>query len=405
MSHPKFTSQLLRLFNFSMQAPSIVTLKSTDFFKPLNQFLSPFSLQAKTFSPLPFAQIILPRPVARQLADLSFVNHIALDTQVFVPEVDPQCALPSLKGLISSKKFKPAPFKNVWPTGDTREYLGIDSAEDNGFTGKGMKVVVIDSDYRIRTSQLENVKAKNLTKWDMVDTCGHGTHVASTIVGKSLVTKDGYLIKGMAPDADLVMLKALSGPLGIGSISTVLAALQEATRHRPDVINLSLGSFPQEHDPLKLAVEKMAGLAMIVTAAGNTGPTTETIMSPAISEAAITVGSINQKQKVSAFSARGPTPTGHTKPDVVAPGEGILSSVPKLTYTDWSDFRANGLAALNGTSMAAAHISGMLLLLKQAGHISNAEEFKMKLANLTQQKSNATGYGLATWGQLVGASQ
>ena len=85
---------------------------------------------------------------------------------------------------------------------------------------------------------------------------------------------------------------------------------------------------------------------------------------PANLEEAIAVGSVHKRNPhtygISYFSSRGPTADGRRKPDVVAPGEGILSAFhdwppakPKLTFEDL-------YVEMSGTSMATPHVSGLL---------------------------------------------
>jgi subtilisin family serine protease len=109
---------------------------------------------------------------------------------------------------------------------------------------------------------------------------------------------------------------------------------------------------------------------VVVAAAGNDGRsiymTTQlrrqegyrvvSIADPGNTEAAITVGSTHRQEPhsygVSYFSSRGPTGDGRAKPDLVAPGEKILSTVP-----------GGQLARQDGTSQAAPHVSGAAALL------------------------------------------
>ncbi len=139
----------------------------------------------------------------------------------------------------------------------------------------------------------------------------------------------------------------------------------------------------------------------MVVSAGNSGDACESIDAvPASYSSALTVGSIDNQGQISTFSSRGPV-DGLLKPDITAPGEEILSSVP-----------GGGYATLDGTSMAAPHISGVVALMISA-QPSLADDLDRLIDTLlasaipqdignadcteglgTQQPNNTFGYGL-----------
>jgi len=198
------------------------------------------------------------------------------------------------------------------------------------------------------------------------DDNGHGTHTIGTMVGGSV---------GMAPGASVVVARAM-GADGLASGSTLLAAAQwmtdpdgnPATADQPQVVNNSWGTQVRSDGWFRPMVRQWLALGIVpVFAAGNTGPGPSTIGSPADYPESLAVGSIGAGGSVSQFSARGPVvwtdpdgtgPAAGTllaKPDLVAPGEGIVSTVP-----------GGGYAAYSGTSMAAPHAAGAVALLRQA---------------------------------------
>ena len=196
----------------------------------------------------------------------------------------------------------------------------------------------------------------------------HGTHVAGIVAGTYGVFPDASrsAISGVAPRAYLGNYKVLTVPtasgVGLdGNAPEIVQAIEAAVEDRMDVINLSLGQPEIEptRDVVARALDGAAAAGVVpVVAAGNDyiefgGGT---IVSPGSSARAITVGA-SSGQRVAAFSAAGPTPLSHRlKPDVVAPGVRILSSVPRREGT-WTD--------LEGTSMAAPHVAGGAALLRQ----------------------------------------
>ncbi len=255
----------------------------------------------------------------------------------------------------------------------------------------------------------------------LIDRFGHGTHVAGIVAGEQLadgkgkqarkmraVTRSvkGYeagdtatvethevvldSIRGMAPRCRLVSLKVLDDE-GNGEVSNLIAAIahiQEKNGHgRLNLIhgvNISLGyDFDPEwfacgQSPLCVEINRLVRSGVVVVvAAGNTGygalaaqqRTTNagmqvTINDPGNAELAITVGSTHREMPhvygVSYFSSKGPTGDGRMKPDVVAPGEKILSAATGKLLMDRAEGKQCEYVEDSGTSMAAPHVSGVI---------------------------------------------
>jgi len=221
------------------------------------------------------------------------------------------------------------------------------------------------------------------------DEYGHGTHVAGLIAGDGGMSDRRY--RGVAHKARLIGLKVLDAN-GVGYTSDVISAIEFATANRDqlgiDIINLSLGHpilEPAATDPLVQAVEAAARAGIIVVvAAGNYGVSSETgepgyagILSPGNAPSAITVGSVRtfdtdrrSDDRVAEYSSRGPTwYDGMAKPDIVAPGHGLVSVAARSgsLYLDNPALRVGRwYLRLSGTSMAAAVVSGAAALILQA---------------------------------------
>ncbi|RAS60613.1 subtilase family protein [Lentzea atacamensis] len=232
--------------------------------------------------------------------------------------------------------------------------IGADRAWEAGFTGKGVKVAVLDTGVDEKHPDLvgKQVAERNFSGApDLTDVDGHGTHVASTIASK------GEKYRGVAPDAQILDGKVLDDNGG-GAESWILAGMQWAVDQGAHVINMSLGGMdtPQV-DPIEEALDRLsrASGALFVVAAGNSGPGAGTIGSPGSAEQALTVGAVNRDDTIASFSSRGPSADGGVKPDVTAPGVGIVAA--KAGTSDH--------VAMSGTSMATPHVAGVAALLKQ----------------------------------------
>ena len=200
----------------------------------------------------------------------------------------------------------------------------------------------------------------------------HGTHVAGIAAGDHNTDAEGVLVNGVAPRAYLGNYKVLSVPtpgFGLDGNSTeITKAVDAAVKDGMDVINLSFGE-PEIAPTRDIVVQALNGAAQAgvvpVVAAGNEyedfgrGSISSPGTAPrAITAAAVTGGVQTQTPDIIAsFSSSGPTPYSLLmKPDVSAPGVGVLSSVP----------RSQGLwASFNGTSMASPHVAGGAALLLQ----------------------------------------
>jgi len=240
-----------------------------------------------------------------------------------------------------------------------------------GVTGEGVTVAIIDTGVDYTHPDLGGCfpDCKVLFGWDFVnndadpmDDYGHGTHVAGIVAANGSVM-------GVAPDASLMAIKVLD-QYGNGLFSDVIAGIELATDPDGDpgtndgaqVMNISLGGPGDPDDPVSQAVDTsvVAGVVVVV-AAGNSGPDFETVGSPGCARQALTVGASDKSDVIAEFSSRGSAPTTYEiKPEVLAPGVGIVSTVPigPCVLCDPS-----GYLALDGTSMATPHVAGAAALL------------------------------------------
>ncbi len=196
------------------------------------------------------------------------------------------------------------------------------------------------------------------------DGYGHGTHTMGTIVGD-----DGAGNRiGVAPGAEWIAVKVLND-WGCGYDSDIHAGFQwllaptDLNGDNPDpsraphVVNNSWGNDDGWDTEFQQDVQALLAAGIVpVFSAGNNGPASGTIGSPASYPASWAVGATNGDDVVADFSSRGPSPlTTMTKPEFCAPGVAVRSS--------WND---GDYVYLSGTSMAAPHVTGLIALLLQA---------------------------------------
>lgn len=244
--------------------------------------------------------------------------------------------------------------------------------------GLGAKTLTVPDPITGKPARCANFSAE---AGDCSDSYGHGTFLAGLIAG------DGSY-PGMDPDARLVSVK-IAGRNGSADTSQVLAAIQWVVSFKDqlgiDVLNLSLGTdsnHDSRKDPLNRAVERawQAGIVVVV-AASNRGPAEGTISKPADDPLVVTVGAIDDRatwnrddDTVAPFSGRGPVRQGTPddpltvyKPDVVAPGVGLVSLVSPGSHIEEtappSSVGVAGYRRGSGTSQAAAVVSGAVALL------------------------------------------
>lgn len=270
---------------------------------------------------------------------------------------------------------------------------GAPQAWEAGFDGTGMTIAVLDTGIDQNHPDVAGkiAAAKNFTDESSVqDGHGHGTHVATTAAGTGAAS-DG-LRKGVAPGADLVIGKVMNNE-GDGATSGIIAGMEwAASLDGVDVINMSLGGgFTDGTDPMSLALNELTAEhgVLFVTSAGNDGPGSETLTTPATADAALTVGAVDSDGQVAYFSSRGPRLGDHAiKPEITAPGVSITAGRASGTSmgTPVDDF----YTSTSGTSMAAPHVAGAVALLKQQHPDWAPEMLKAGLVNSAAPNSSAS---------------
>ncbi|HEY3021558.1 MAG TPA: S8 family peptidase [Solirubrobacteraceae bacterium] len=353
----------------------------------------------------------MPAAAAARLAQRPAVRAVSLNAKVeSTGTVDPLKIKTSYNQSIRAEK--------AWSAGYTGKGVGV-AVIDTGIAGDlpDFRVSQTDTHSRVIATAVVNPAAQNAS-----DTFGHGTHIAGLIAGNGTDRDAADPLNGqyagVAPDANLIAVKTDDGH-GNATVADVIDGLQFVVDFKSTynirVVNLSLRSADAQSyktDPLDAAVEQawFAGI-VVVAAAGNEGNNAGAVSyAPANDPYVITVGGVDDKgtkgisdDTLATWSSRGTTQDGFSKPDVVAPGAHLVSTLaPGADYaslctgcvTDGQYFR------VGGTSMAAGVVSGEVADLVQAfpGYTPN------QLKALVVKRTRAVAPDTTTTDVLVDAT-
>ena len=280
-----------------------------------------------------------------------------------------------------------------------KEAIGYwtEDMEKGKYFGQGICIAILDSgiilhpDFDRRILEFTDFVGKQKA---IYDDSGHGTHVAGILAGSGKMSDGIY--QGMAPKSELVVGKVLDQQ-GNGTIQAVEEGihwiLELKNKRNIRIVNISVGAKPQlnniEERNLLSAVEMLwdAGLVVVVSA-GNYGPKDGTIAIPGSSRKVITVGSSDMLEGRSGISGRGPTRECVCKPDIVAPGNQIMSCIPGKPYS---------YGIKSGTSMSTPIVSGAIALLLEKYPDMTNRDVKLRLMETCRDMGlpkNQQGWGL-----------
>lgn len=267
--------------------------------------------------------------------------------------------------------------------------------EKSFYTGKGIGVCILDTgiyehiDFTGRIWAFYDFLAFKRRPYD---DNGHGTHVAGLVAGDGTASMGKY--RGAAPGCGIIALKVLDR-YGTGSQDDVLRALrwirENRQQYRIRVVNISVGTTcnsKRNHARLLKSVEQLWDEGVVVvTAAGNQGPRPGSITAPGSSKKVITVGSSDLLEGRSAISGRGPTAECVCKPDIVAPGNKIMSCVPGKPYS---------YGVKSGTSMSTPLVTGAIACALEKNPALTNTDIKTMLMNSAEDMGlpqNLQGWG------------
>jgi hypothetical protein len=251
------------------------------------------------------------------------------------------------------------------------------------FSGAPIPVGVMDTGFMIGTYGHDDLGIKvacglNFTMEPGVyfDQNGHGTHVLGTVSGTGSADSR---YKGVAPGVGLpgpggLRLAKIWDKTGHGQMSWMrdamnwMAQAYECEMPAPMVINISGGQggtalTGTDEWARKLDERVWLNAQLYVVSAGNDGPSSQTIGTPAVAKNALTVGNVsdhgyNFVGDIVNGSSRGPTGDGRMKPNVVAPGFKVTSAKADVDST-------SKYAEYYGTSMSAPHVTGLAATLME----------------------------------------
>jgi serine protease len=272
--------------------------------------------------------------------------------------------------------------------------------------GQGVIVAVVDSgvayeDFEQYRRAPDLAQTNFVPGYDFVnndphanDDFGHGTHVAGTIAQS---TNNGRGVAGVAFGASIMPIKVLDAR-GQGGFDALAQGIIFAADHGARVINLSLSGRKTSQlmtDAIAYATGKGA---LIVAAAGNSGGDVEY---PAAYPEVLAVGSVEYQLQRAGYANFGPqidivAPGGDTRAD--ANGDGQPDGILQETFKG-ADPTRFALYYLEGTSMAAPHVSAVAALLFAVSPSASAIQVRQAIEATARDlgpagRDNDFGYGL-----------
>lgn len=269
------------------------------------------------------------------------------------------------------------------------QHIGAPGLWASGLRGQGIRIGHLDTgvdashpDLRGKIAAFAVVSPDGTPRpSEPYDSSLHGTHTAGLLVGNNV---------GVAPEARLV--SALVLPDGYGTLAQVLGGLDWVLEQNVQVVSMSLG-MEGTWTEFAPAVERMKQMGVLpVFAIGNSGSSTA---SPGNMPDVLGIGATNPSNQVAGFSSRGEVRWGApynvvlSKPDLVAPGVDVLSTIPGGRYM-----------AMSGTSVSTAIAAGSAALLMSGGY--KAEQVRQALLSSAQSLQVAgSGRGLIRLGEAL----
>lgn len=274
------------------------------------------------------------------------------------------------------------------------EQIGATGVQQKSFVGGGVRVAILDTGIDAGHPEVAGRVVAQASFVDgaasAADGHGHGTHVAGIVAGQGNGTyaddNGNNRILGIAPQVDLLIGKVCTDQ-GWCPEGSILAGIEWAVSNGARVINLSLGggAFMSHCDADALAAKvNWAGNqgVVVIAASGNGGAQTAGVSTPGCASLGIAVGAVDRSDARQTWSGYGPPL------DVMAPGLGILSSLPCSVAGTCPEA---GRGWWSGTSMAAPHVAGLAALLRGVNPSLTANEVRAALVQ-SARDGGAAGF-------------
>lgn len=291
------------------------------------------------------------------------------------------------------------------------EILGIPQLFNEGITGEGMTVAVIDAGF-LRVNQIPYFNSllneyRVIDTWNFVkaNTDVYSTHTHGTQVLSTMAAYEPASLIGAAPKASyaLYLTEDNSSETPLEELNWLCAA-ERADSVGVDIINSSLG-YSYFDDPAdSYAYDDMDGKTsmiaqaarmsvrkgiLVVNSVGNEGSNSwKFLITPADVDSVLAVGATNHLLQKAGFSSWGPNADGIIKPDVAAVGQGVVVGSTSVN---------GGPATSNGTSFSAPQIAGFAALLWQKYPqltVMQLVDIIKKAGHMSDNPDNSLGYGV-----------
>lgn len=300
-----------------------------------------------------------------------------------------------IKGQKGTARYVPS---DQTPWGIETIYDNPEIASTSG--GLNVNVVVLDTGVNINHPDLKRrvIQCKDFTnlRFSVVDNkCedknGHGTHVAGIVAADAGADRLG--IYGVAPSAKIFAYK-VCGANGSCFADDIAVGLRTAAEEGANVVNMSFGT-DKDIQLIRDAINNAWSRGvLLVAAAGNDGPFSDSIDYPAAYASVMAIGAINKSLNVTDWSSRGinsltdPKVINDRDVEFATPGDSIEST--------WNN---GGYVVLSGTSMASPFVAGLAAKYWQSAAVNKAQttrEFLWKLAKdlFPDGEDNYSGLGL-----------